>query len=319
MPLISVIIPAYKLAPYIGETLASVFAQTFTDYEVIVINDGSPDTVELERALEDFRDRIRYLKQENLGAGAARNTGLRAARGEFIAFLDGDDLWLPNYLDEQIKFARAHDCDLVCADATMFGETAPADKTYMEWLMETAPPVGAVSFRELISAERCLITSGVVARRQPILEAGLFDEALRTAQDFDLWLRLARRGAHLMYQRKALLRYRCHAHGLTGSTLNSINRELNVLDKIEHGYELTADERSEVGNVIRGRRARLEFELGKVLIAQGEVAAAREAFAKACSGPRTWKPKAALWLSRLAPSAMQAVFARRLAQDASTL
>ena len=101
MPRVSIIIPAYNVASYIGETLASVFAQTFTNYEVIVINDGSPDTEELERALEPYFNRISYLKQENLGAGAARNVGLRAAKGEFIAFLDADDLYHP----ERIKKA----------------------------------------------------------------------------------------------------------------------------------------------------------------------------------------------------------------------
>src|SRR5712691_11630296 len=133
MPTVSVIIPAYNVAPYIGETLDSVFAQTFADYEVIVINDGSPDTEELERELARFIDRIRYIKQENRGASAARDAGLRAARGELVAFLDADDLWLPNYLDEQIKFMRERDCDLVCADAMMFGETPNAGQTYMEW------------------------------------------------------------------------------------------------------------------------------------------------------------------------------------------
>src|ERR1041385_762350 len=99
-PVVSVIIPAYKVAPFIRETLDSVFAQTFTDFEVIVINDGSPDTVDLENAIENYRHAITYLKQANQGAGAARNAGLRVARGHFVAFLDGDDLWLPNFLSE---------------------------------------------------------------------------------------------------------------------------------------------------------------------------------------------------------------------------
>jgi glycosyltransferase involved in cell wall biosynthesis len=312
MPLVSVIIPAYNIAPYIGETLSSVFAQTFADYEVIVINDGSPDTVELERALSGFRDRIHYLKQENLGASAARNAGLQAARGEFIAFLDGDDLWLPNYLEEQIKFVGEHDCDLVCADATMFGETAPAGKTYMEWLMETAPAVGTVSFRELIGAERCLITSGVVARRRPLLEAGLFDESLRTAQDFDLWLRLANRGARLMYHRTVLLRYRCHAGGLTGSALNSIHRELRVLEKVENDYALSPEVICEAKQAVRARRAILEFELGKLLIAQGEVSAARIAFQKAWDAGRSWKGCIAHWGSRLTPRLMRVLYLWKL-------
>ncbi len=314
-PLISIIIPAYNVAPFIGETLESVLAQTFTDYEVIVINDGSPDTVEFELALKPYLPWVKYLKQENLGAGAARNAGLRSAQGEFVAFLDGDDLWMPNYLDEQIKFIRQHNCDLVCADALMFGDTPNSTQTYMQWLMNDAPETGTVSFRDLIGGERSLITSGVVARRRSILQTGSFDESLRTAQDFDLWLRLTRNGARLMYQRKPLLRYRCHPNGLTGGTLNSIKRELRVLDKIESDYDLTPAEISEVSEAIRRRRAILQFELGKVLIAQGEVAGARTSFAKACSDRSHWKATIALWLSRLAPFAMQGVCARRLKRN----
>ena len=80
LPLVSVIIPAYQIAPYIAETLGSVFAQTLTDFEVIVVNDGSPDTDELERELAPYRDRICYVRQENRGAGAARNRGVQDAR-----------------------------------------------------------------------------------------------------------------------------------------------------------------------------------------------------------------------------------------------
>src|SRR5437870_2295504 len=139
-PKISIIIPAYNATSYIGETLESAFAQTFIEYEVIVVNDGSPDTEAFERVLDPYGDRIRYLKQENRGASAARNTGLRAARGEFIAFLDADDLWLPNYLNEQMAFIREHDVDLICADAIVFGDSSVDDKTYMEALMTSATP-----------------------------------------------------------------------------------------------------------------------------------------------------------------------------------
>src|SRR6266498_1264464 len=129
VPSISIIIPAYNVAPYIGETLGSVFAQTFTDFEVIIVNDGSQDTEEFERAIQPYRERICYVKQENRGASAARNAGLRAARGELIAFLDADDLWLPNYLDQQLRFIREFDCDLACADAMIFGVSADAGRT----------------------------------------------------------------------------------------------------------------------------------------------------------------------------------------------
>ncbi|HEY3028430.1 MAG TPA: glycosyltransferase family A protein [Pyrinomonadaceae bacterium] len=315
-PLTSIVIPAYNVAPYIGETLDSVFAQTFTDYEVILVNDGSSDTDELERALEPYAGRLRYLTQENAGASVARNQGLRAARGEFIAFLDADDLWRPNYLEEQLKFLREHKCDLVCADAMIFGDSPDAGRTYMEWLMDAAPPAGEVTFLDLVRGERSLITSGIVARRKLILEVGLFDEALRNAQDFDLWLRLARHGARLAYHRRLLLRYRCRQNSLTGDATNSIAREFRVFDKIEQSYNLTAAERAEVSPVIRDRRAALQFELGKLLLAQGELERARAAFASASNLGRSWKMMAALWFSRLAPSLMQSLYLRRM-QNAS--
>src|SRR6185295_3370263 len=131
-PAISVVIPAYNVAPFINETLESVFAQTFTDYEVIVVNDGSPDTDDFEAVIKPHLGRIRYLRQENRGASVARNTGLQSARGEFVAFLDADDLWLPNYLEEQMKFISERGCDLACADATFFGDAAVESRTYMD-------------------------------------------------------------------------------------------------------------------------------------------------------------------------------------------
>ena len=106
-PLVSVIIPAYNVAKFIGEALNSAFAQSFKDYEVIVVNDGSPDTPELERTLAPYLPRIVYLKQENRGVSAARNAGINAARGSLIAFLDGDDVWLPHYLEVQVKRIQA--------------------------------------------------------------------------------------------------------------------------------------------------------------------------------------------------------------------
>src|SRR6266550_8934746 len=294
--------PAYNVAPYIGETLESVFAQTFNDYEVIVVNDGSPDTEELEQALAPYQDRIHYIKQQNRGAGAARNLGLRTARGGFIAFLDADDLWLSNYLEEQLKFIRANDVDLVCSDAMHFGDSPLAGKTYMEAFMETAPVVGEVTFLGLVSAEQSLITSGIVARRAPIIEVGLFDEALRNSQDFDLWVRLVRRGVRSAYQRKLLLRYRYHENSLSGDEINRIARQLRVLDKIESSFDLAPEERSAVLGAIEGRRALLEFELGKLYLEQGDFEKSRTAFSKANGLRRSWKTVITVLLSRFTPS-----------------
>lgn len=311
-PLVSIVIPAYNVAAYIAETLETVFAQSFTDYEVIVVNDGSSDTADFELAIKPYLSRISYLKQENRGASVARNAGVQAARGEFVAFLDADDLWLPTYLEEQMKFMRERGCDLACADAICFGEAATEGRTYMETLMNDAPPVDEVSFLQLVDAQRSLITSGVVARRQPIVEVGLFDEALRNAQDLDLWLRLARHGARLSYQRRALLKYRCRTDGLSGDIINSHQRELRVFDKIEHSYDLPRGEREEVLEVLRNRRALLEFELGKIHSARGDFAQARESFTRADHWRGSWKTKTALWLNRVVPGVLRSICLRRI-------
>jgi len=311
-PQVSIVIPAYNVAPYIAATLDSAFAQTYTNHEVIVVNDGSPDTEEFEQAIAPYLNRIRYLKQENLGASVARNAGVKAARGEFIAFLDADDLWQPNYLHEQLKFIRDRNSDLVCADATMFGEPETERQSYMTLLMNDAPASDDVSFLQLIDASRCLITSGIVARRAQLLDVGLFDPALRTAQDFDMWLRLALKGARLSYHRQALLKYRCRPDGLTGDTINSHQRELRVFDKIENSYDLSATDREEILHVIRERRALLHFELGKLYAARGDFEKARDSFAESRRLKPALKKSTAVWLMRSAPRLMQSICARRV-------
>ncbi|MCA1636367.1 MAG: glycosyltransferase family 2 protein [Acidobacteria bacterium] len=306
-PSVSIIIPAYKIALFIGETLDSVFAQTFTGYEVIVVNDGSPDTEEFERALAPYAGRVRYFMQENLGAGAARNHGLREARGEYVAFLDGDDLWMPRYLEEQLKFIRGGGFDLVYTDALLFGDSPLAGKTYME----TAPSRGPVTFLSLIRNECNVITSGVVARRQPVIEAGLFDEGLRNAQDFELWARLAKHGARLAYQRKVLLRYRYHEGSLSGGVLNRIGREWRVTKQIAETYELTPEERAAVEAMLEQQQATLELETGRLHLLDEKYVEARAAFEKAQRVLPGWKLRAALIVLRVAPRLLSKLARRR--------
>src|SRR5687768_12105973 len=119
-PTASVIVPAFNAAADIPAALASVFAQSFNGFEVIVVNDGSGD--DLESALRPFRDCIVYLEQPNRGAAAARNVGIRAAQGRYVAFLDADDVWHPNFLERQIGYLESHpECDLVYSDALISG------------------------------------------------------------------------------------------------------------------------------------------------------------------------------------------------------
>src|SRR5688500_5656559 len=258
-PSVSVVIPAYNVAPYIAETLESVFSQTFKDFEVVIVNDGSPDTDELERALAPYRERICYIRQENRGASGARNSAVREARGEFVAVLHGGDLWMPNYLEKQVGFWRAGGYDLSYADALLFGDSPLAGKTFMD----TSPSHGPVTFKSLIRYECNIITSGVVARRAKIVEAGLFHESLRNAQDFEMWTRLLRFGGRIGYQREVLLRYRCRQNSLSGDVMNRLATEMNVLKHIAETYELMPDERQELSRAMELQEASLHLAHGK--------------------------------------------------------
>jgi glycosyltransferase involved in cell wall biosynthesis len=308
-PAVSVVIPAYNVATYMRETLDSVFAQTYTDFEVVVVNDGSPDTEELERALEPYRERIVYVRQENRGAGAARNRGLREARGGYVAFLDADDLWLPNFLEAQMRFLEAGGYDLVYSDAVLFGDTPVAGRTQME---SASPSVGEVDFLSLIHYRCNVTTSTVLARKAPIFEAGLFDEGLRNSQDFELWVRLVRRGARVSYQRKVLVRYRCHDDSLSsGTPVNQVRRQIYVFEKMGERFDLAPDERAEFSRVLEKLRAELELELGKEHLARGDYAGARESLGKANSFQPRVKLRAVLLLLSVAPRLLARLYAWR--------
>ncbi|HKS09530.1 MAG TPA: glycosyltransferase family A protein [Pyrinomonadaceae bacterium] len=307
-PSISVVIPAYQIAPYVAETLDSVFAQTLKDFEVIIVNDGSPDTGELERALEPYRERITYIRQENAGAGAARNRGVREARGEFVAFLDGDDLWNSDYLEKQLKFVREGNYDLVYADALLFGDSPIAGKTYMQ----TAPSEGPVTFISLLRNDCNVITSGVVARRAAVIEAGLFDETLRNAQDFEMWTRMAKRGARLAYQRKVLLRYRCREGSLSGDEMNRLKREIRVYRHIKETYDLTPAEQAELSRAMELQEAAVALADGKIRLLGERFDEARASFEQAHRVMGGWKLRATVVMLRFAPRLLRRLALQRL-------
>jgi glycosyltransferase involved in cell wall biosynthesis len=308
-PVVSIIIPAYNVAAYIRETLDSVLAQTFTSYETIIINDGSPDTAELERALAPYRDRIVYLKQENRGAAAARNAGLRQARGRYVAFLDADDWWLENYLSEQVAFIESGEgYELVYTDALITGDSPLSGRTYME----ISPSHGAVTFEALITQRCNVITSGVLARRDSILDSGMFDEGLRRAHDYDLWMRLARKGARIAYQRKVLVRYRVHAGNLSGDAIQQTERDLIVYEQTLGRDDLTPEERRMLERVIARHRSHLNLERGKLQLTRGDFAAASAEFEHANKFQRRWKLRLILLWLRLAPRSLQRVYKLRL-------
>ncbi len=304
-PMVSVIIPAYKVEKFIRETLESVFAQTFSDYEVIVINDGSPDTRDLEREREPHRNRIGYIRQDHRGAGAARNAGLRVARGRFVAFLDGDDAWLSNHLEEQMKFVQSDGgYDLVYADGVNFG-----DRSTGGTCMGTNPSNGAVTFEGLVRGACSVTTSTVVARRERILDAGLFNEEFRNSQDFELWLRLVRqRGARLNYQRAVLVRRRLYEGSLASDPIKSLEGELAVLESARRWNDLSSTEREAIEQTLEKRHAEVEVLRGKRSLLAGEFELAVSAFRAAVEYRGNWKLRTALIGLRFAPRLIQRVY-----------
>ncbi len=222
---ISVIIPAYNATPYIAETLDSVFAQTHPAHQVIVVNDGSPDTPQLEEVLQPYRDRITYLVQENRGLSGARNTGLRAATGDLIALLDADDIWLPNYLEVQAAYLREHpEHDLVYCNARFFGDSIYDGKEYMA----VCPSVGEATAAAIISRQ-CHVFVSVTARTQVLQSLG-FNESLRSCEDFDCWLRLTAAGYKIGYHNNILVRYRKHKASLSANPTAMADYNLRVLN-----------------------------------------------------------------------------------------
>ncbi len=300
-PTVSVIIPAYSAARYIGEALASVFAQTFSDFEVIVVNDGSPDTDELEQVIEPHRQHINYIKRQNGGPGAARNTGILHARGDYVAFLDSDDLWLPNYLSEQLKALQENPgLDMIYADALLFGDSALAGRTYMQ----TCPSRGAVTFESLLVEDCAIPTLCALARRQSLVDVGLFDEDpdVIGCEDFDLWIRLAFHGDHIGYQQRVLAHHRLHRASLAAHSTRMLQTQIKVLRKTAHTLTLSSRQQELLAKEIAKCEAHIDLDRAKQQLLAGEYTEAMQAFARANDFFRSRKLWVVLQLLRIVPN-----------------
>jgi glycosyltransferase involved in cell wall biosynthesis len=277
-PKVSVIIPSYKTANLIAACLDSVFAQTYSDFEAIVINDGSPDTPELENVLQPYMDRIVYIKQENKRAAGARNNAIRQARGEFVAFLDSDDTWMPDHLSSQMHlFAEDPAIDLVYCDGILVGDGAQESE-----FMKVCPSTGEATFAALI-VERCQIPiSTVVARKRTLVDAGLFDEKLARCDDYDMWVRSAFSGARIRYSRKLGARLFVGRPGSLGQSRARMAEGYSIiLEKYKRTLPLKDADRAVVEKRAAEIRARYLLEEGKCKLEERQFDKARELIAEA--------------------------------------
>jgi len=189
MAAVSVIIPVYNGEKYIEAAVESVFAQTFSDYEIIVVNDGSSDGT--EERLEKYAGRLTYVRREHSGsAGAARNSGLRLAKAPLIAFLDADDLWLPAKLQRQVEFARAHsEYGIITTDVEWFSDEGVTNSS-----LKKLYPIVNGQVMERLLFHNWVSTSAAMVRRECFEKIGVFDEEPGNfREDWLMWMRIASR------------------------------------------------------------------------------------------------------------------------------
>jgi len=228
--LVSVIIPAYNQGYYLGKAIKSVLEQSHTHFEIIVVDDGSTDnTAQIAGSFNDAR--IQSLSQENRGLSAARNAGLRLAQGEFISYLDSDDLFLPYKLSLLVRALQENQqWGMVAGQAILIDENdAPTGKVYVSPIAE---PV------EQLLLGNPLHVGSVLVRRVWQDNAGKFDESLRSYEDWDMWLRLARLGCKFGWVDAPVSLYRFHSAQMTRIGSQMTRATFAVLDKVYRDPDL---------------------------------------------------------------------------------
>jgi len=227
---ISVVLPVYNAASFIEPTLQGVFNQSFRDFEVIVVDDGSTDGT--KKILEKYSDRIRYVYKANGGQSSSRNAGINVAGGEYVALLDHDDIWMENKLELQIQeINRSKTTGLVTCGSTLFDASGD--------LNTEIPRINHLSRTQLL--ERLILgnfmgsCSKVLIRTECFRTLGIFDESLHMAEDWDMWFRIAK-AYDIRSIELPLVRYRIHERNLSSkSGALNLENELVFLDRIFSG------------------------------------------------------------------------------------
>ena len=307
MPLVSIVIPAYNAAAYLPATLDSVLAQSFCNYEIIVVNDGSPDTPQLEEGLQPYFGKIRYLKQENRGPSSARNTGIQAARGKYIAFLDSDDIWLPKHLANQMAMlASDPSLGLVYANGVQIRDDRPVGVSF-----DRTPQSLPVNFDSLLREQSTVNTSSAVVSRQALVEAGMFDEQFRRCEDYDLWLRLAAAGVRMTFTREIQIAHRL-ANGLAASGDLMKQALIAVYQKTLATQTLTEEQTSVARVKIANISLAIQLERAKQFLLEGKFDEAVDCIERAKAISPLWKLRVAELGLRLSPHLLQSLYRAHL-------
>jgi len=245
-PLVSVIMPAFNAENFIDESLRSIFAQTFENYEIIVVDDGSTDRT--PEILKRYERKVRYIRIANQGPSHARNTGIRAARGRYVAFLDADDLWTPDKLALQIGFLenRPH-VDLVFADMLKFNGDRIVMPSYFKSLKDSVirrkirtESEGLVDATVMLLQCNVIPTGTVVLRKTALQQSGLFDEKISNVEDLDLWIRFSF-NSKIGCLHNILKKKREHGTNISSNRLKALEAAVYVFEKYRKDFPQAVD------------------------------------------------------------------------------
>jgi glycosyltransferase involved in cell wall biosynthesis len=283
-PLVSVVVPTYNYGRFIGETLDSLRAQTYEEWECVVVDDGSTDDTEQVVARSAAADaRVRYLRQPNQRQAVAKNTGLADARGRYVQFLDADDLLEPRKLERQVEFMEATpEADIVYGGARYFHTERPAERLYgmfgeeAPWMPELSGAGRAVVL-PLVRMNIMAINAALV-RREVFDDVGPFDPVLPPVEDWDYWLRCALAGKRFEFRGfdGTLALVRAHPASTSRQPAPALAAWRALRAKID---TLTRD--PEVLLLNREMKSQLEGALGLHEVAAGSRLSAARQFARA--------------------------------------
>jgi teichuronic acid biosynthesis glycosyltransferase TuaG len=234
--LVSVIMPVYNSEKFIAESIVSVQAQTNKDWELIIVDDGSTDqTSAIAKQYAEKDLRIKYIYQENGKQGKARNNGIKNSCGEYIAFIDSDDLWVSNKLEKQIEALQKYEVDLIFSDGYIFMNNINNIQGDLNSLRGFFTPEQGL--HHLLIANRIPILS-VLVKKEKILQAGTFEEVaiIQNIEDYHLWLKVLANGSTIYGLPEKLVYYRRHESQVTNSDPLFYKRILWMFDSVKNDY-----------------------------------------------------------------------------------
>lgn len=274
LPLVSAVIPAYNSARYVGRAIRSVLQQSYPNLECIVVDDGSTD--DTSAVIASFGRSVRHIRQANAGASAARNAGIRAAAGRYIAFLDSDDYWLSTKIELQVPLL-ASDSRIVLVASGFEWIRADADP---QWIDPSAPGVKPERLEIYDGLEHLILdpylgTPTVVVDAETARRVGGFDTSLEVGEDVDFYFRLCA-GRRYAILRQSLVRCQLR-HGSLTTSARGYACGLQVLDRLERAHPELAVSGADV---FRARRRTIYLDWVRHLLLRADGAGARRVLAQ---------------------------------------